>query len=408
MESISSLWLVLKKSLFVDFIKEDLISIYDTESHTSMLSNDANFVNFIKKFYMPKNIGCIECHHAIKSYDFDKAKSLGYISVVEAKRHPINLLPILNLQTDLQRNGDLQQRISLLGSKLALISGINVELSPMIPTPFEADNKIERKAALTQYCLYTPAEDNNRTLANISQIFKQISLTSVSVIDIYCNHDVLDRNFKLKTILDAIPSYMRINIHLMVDEYYSFEDDFNSAFQFDKKCQLKLYCDRFTSKVDIIKCLHSSNDLSFFAYSNEDLSLIGSFEGSNINVCPVVLRDNIDWIKSCASVSRQTISKGTYTFNHIFRNMKLNANFFGIIDITKTGHIRPHGSEVVLGNLSDKKFSLISVVVKELEQNNTWRTTRDSYGPCSECGLRYLCPPISYFELNGLIDKICK
>lgn len=408
MESISSLWLVLKKSLFVDFIKEDLVSIYDTESHTSMLSKDANFVNFIKEFYMPENIGCIEYHYAIKSDDFEKAKSLGYISVVEAKRHPINLLPILNLQSDLQRNEDLQQRISLLGSKLALISGMRIELSPMIQTTFEIDNKKERNAALIQYCLYTPAKEKKWTLANISQIVKQLSLTSVSVIDLYCNHDVLDKNFELGTILEAIPSYIRINIHLMVDEYYSFKDDFNSAFQFDNKCQLKLYGDRFSSKENIVKCLHSSLYLSFFVYSNEDLSLISSFEGGNINVCPVVLKDNIDWLKSFASVSQQSIAKGTHTFNHLFRNMKLNANFFGILDIDRTGHIRPHGSGTILGNLLDKNFSLISVVVKELEQNNSWRTTRDSYNPCSECGLRYLCPPISFFELNGLIDKICK
>lgn len=84
MESISSSWMVLKKSLFVDFIKEDLISIYDTEAHTSMLSKDAAFVDLINKFYIPENIGCIEAHNVIKSEDFEKAMSLGYIYIVDA------------------------------------------------------------------------------------------------------------------------------------------------------------------------------------------------------------------------------------------------------------------------------------------------------------------------------------
>lgn len=161
-------------------------------------------------------------------------------------------------------------------------------------------------------------------------------------------------------------------------------------------------------KEAIIKCLNSAIDLSFFAYSKEDISLIASFDNNNIDVCPVVLKDNIDWIESCVSIPHINISKGTHTFNSLFRNMKLNANFFGIIDIDSAGHVRPHGSGVVLGYLSDKNFSLINTVVKELEQNNSWRITRDSHDSCIKCGLRFLCPPVSIFELNGLIDKICR
>lgn len=216
MESISSSWMVLKKSLFVDFIKEGLISIYDTEAHTSMLSKDAAFVDLINKFYIPENIGCIEAHNVIKSEDFEKAMSLGYIYIVDAKRRPINLLPILNLQSDLQRNGDLHQRISLLGSKLALISGIRIELSPMVPPTSEIDSVVKRGAAINQYCLYTSANNNYSRIDNLLRIVQQLSLTSISVIDLYCNRDVLNDNYKIQTILEAIPSYVGINIHLMV------------------------------------------------------------------------------------------------------------------------------------------------------------------------------------------------
>lgn len=38
MKLISSSWLLLKKSLFVDFISEDAVSIYDTESNTFMFT----------------------------------------------------------------------------------------------------------------------------------------------------------------------------------------------------------------------------------------------------------------------------------------------------------------------------------------------------------------------------------
>lgn len=408
MESNSSSWLVLRKSLFVDFIREDLVSIYDTESHTSMLSHDTNFVDFINTFFIPENLGCIKRENAIESEDFEKAKSLGYIYIIESKKHPINLLPILNLQSDLQRDGNIRQRINLLGSKLALISGIRIELSPMIPTASELYNAAERRAAINQYCLNTTLNHNYSGIDNLSVIIQQLSLTSVSVIDLYCNRDILINNYKLQAILGVIPSYISLNIHLMLDEYYSFKNEFDSSFKFDEKHQLKLYADRYSSNEAIIKCLHSSSKISFFTYSEEDLSIVAAINSEYIDICPVVLKDNIDWIESCVSVSQYSIAKAKHSFNSLFRNMKLNANFFGIIDIDSTGCVRPHGSQVILARLSDKNFSLINVVINELEQNNSWRTTRNYHNSCSQCGLRFLCPPVSYVELNNLLDRICK
>lgn len=407
MKTVSSSWLLLKKSLFIDFITKNSISIYDTESNTFMFSKEGKFIEIIHKFYIPDNLGCVELSDAIVSDDFEKAKLLGYIYVVETTKRPVNLLPILNLQSDLQRNGNLQQRISLLGSKLALISGIRIEVSPMISSTSGHYNLQERRVALNQYCIYTTSE-LCREKGNLQLVIKQLSITSVSKIDLYCNRNSLIENGEICAILQTIPSYIRINLHMMVDEYYPLEENFTFVFQLHKNIQLKLYADKYTASNIIVKCLSASHELSFFVYSNEDLYLIDHLHNKNIHICPVVLKDNINWIKTCVCLSKNNISTGTYSFNRLFRNMKLNANFFGIIDICVNGCVRAHGSKKVLGNLADKQFSLIDIVVKELLQNNSWRRTRDIHSVCSECGLRYLCPPLSIFELHGLIDKVCK
>lgn len=408
MKLISSSWLLLKKSLFVDFISEDAVSIYDTESNTFMFTIEKKFIGLIHKFYIPENLGCIELNYAIVSDDFEKAKSLGYIYVVEAAKRPINLLPILNLQSDLQRNGDLKQRISLLGSKLALISGIRIEVSPMISSSSTYYNLEERIAALNQYCMYTMAGGSYQGRRNLYKILERLSITSVSIVDLYCNQNSLKEKAEICSILQAIPSYIRINLHMMVDEFYSIAKEFTHIFQLNNNIHLKLYADKYTTNNAITECLFVSHELFFFIYSNEDLELIDRINDKNIHICPVVLKNNVNWINSCVCLSKKDISTGAYSFNRLFRNMKLNANFFGIIDICVDGGIRVHGAKNILGHLADKNFSLIDVVIKELQQNNSWRRTRDIHPACSKCELRYLCPPLSIFELHGVIDKICK
>lgn len=407
MEAMQSSWLILKQSLFIDFINDSYISIYDTESKTTMLSKDITFIGIIRKFYVPENIGSIEFNSIIESEDFEKAKSQGYIYIVEAKKRPVNLLPILNLQSDLQKNGDLRQRMSLLGSKLALISGVKVELAPMITNKSMNRNVKERAHALRQYCIYTESSEKLQDIDSLCGILKQLFLTSISIVDLYCNKDYIIEENRLEGILQSIPSYIHINLHLMIEDYECAENLINTLISQNNNIQLRLYADRYSEKESIVRYISGQKMLYFFAYSNEDLCIAEHF-CEKINICPVVLENNLDWIKTNISLSQKEISIGSYSFNHLFRNTKLNANFFGIVDINVDGNVTAHGSKNILGNLSDNQFSLIDVVNKELQNNDSWRKTRDTHAKCAACGFRYLCPPISIFELQSLIDTICR
>lgn len=405
MKNKSTRWLILSQTLYVDAISNRFISIYDTKSATHMTSTDRVFINLINQFFIPENIGSIKFNETIISKDFEKAKSLGYIYIIESNKKPINLLPILSLQSDILRTSDIDQRISLVGSKLSLLSGLKIALAPMMNTSRSKIIARKRKAALNQYCMYTKADERFIYTENLLYLLERINLTSVAAIDLYCNKSCFQNNILIKRILNIIPQNVNINIHIDVEDFFDVERIVNSLIP-DRTIHVKMYADEYTEIKYIYSYKKSCYDIYYFVYSEESLNRIVGLE-EKLKFCPVVLDDNVEWIRKEFSLNSETIIANANSFNHIFRNMRLNANFFGIIDISTNGNVMPHGSNAVIGNLADKRFSLIDVVVAELKNNNTWRKTRNLHNKCSMCAFRYLCPPLTIFEIHGLLDTIC-
>ena len=101
-----------------------------------------------------------------------------------------------------------------------------------------------------------------------------------------------------------------------------------------------------------------------------------------------------------------SIEETKINLNALFRNKKLNSNFYGLIDIAPDGNVYAHGSKKSIANVNDKGFSLVDVVIDEFKENRTWRLTRDCT-KCKLCPYRFVCPPVSIFEIQSNQIKMC-
>lgn len=398
-------WLLLNPSVFVDFISDSFVFMYDTKSATYMTSTDPKFINTIHQIFHPESNGSIKFDDSFDSQDLEIAQSRDFLFIVKSSYKPVNLLPILNLQFDLLRGDSIKNRISLINSKLSLLSGLKIELASMISDCISNPVLNKRKSALTQYCIYSDVNNEIVKIDNLLRMLERIAITSVATIDLYCNKYSFQNRYSIEKILSTIPSYIKINIHITIEDYYAVYMMIDSVIQ-GKDSHIKLYADQYTPKELIIRGIEANDEIYYFLYSEQSLDAIEDYN-DKINLCPVVLDDNIEWIKSIFAIESKSIVSTANTFNHIFRNMKLNANFFGILDINGNGDVSAHGSMKNLANIYDEEFSLVDSVVKALKNDDAWRYTRNMYPSCSLCSFRYLCPPISMFESRGLIDTIC-
>lgn len=80
----------------------------------------------------------------------------------------------------------------------------------------------------------------------------------------------------------------------------------------------------------------------------------------------------------------------------IFANMEINTNFFGKLTILPDNKVYSSVYYKALGTTIDKLYDLI---YNELTQEKVWQSTRNKIKPCKNCRYRFLCPPVSNYEL---------
>ena len=92
------------------------------------------------------------------------------------------------------------------------------------------------------------------------------------------------------------------------------------------------------------------------------------------------------------------------SMREIFRNQKMNANFFGSLYVLPDGTVKASLNEKVVGNL--RNDSVLDIIYNEMMENTAWRKVR-SGRPCNACVYQYLCPPPSNYERMMGKSNLC-
>ncbi len=88
----------------------------------------------------------------------------------------------------------------------------------------------------------------------------------------------------------------------------------------------------------------------------------------------------------------------------IFRNQKLNSNFFGKLYVLPDGSVKANMNSTILGNINTN--SLLEIIYLELHKNTAWRKVRDEE-PCNACLYQFLCPAPSNYEMVISEPNLC-
>jgi len=400
-KELKSNWIVMSTNVFIDIIDDFLMLVYNTISGVYKISTDADFITLVRGLYTPKNLGVLDSSILLSymSDDIEWAIREKVIVPTNVEDKPIVMLPILNLQKDVSKfgNDNIEDRLSIIGSKQSLISGVYIRISQICDCEQNEIHDYRRIASLQYPC---PSYCGSRASIGsdtLSKILDSLKYTSVSLVDIIFDSSYFDENSIDDFINDLSCHNYKYRLHF-------YAEDIDTALLLRDKVkknsiQLITYIDKFTKKTTLNK-LTSVDKVKRLVYE-------GIEETECIQSLPIYIGEiqAQSFPKKC--VSEEGVIEPKLKFINVFWNMKLNSNFFGIFDITPTCDIHAHGSQHIIGNLQLDNFSWTNMVVRELQQNNSWRLTRDMTS-CKCCPFRYLCPPISSYEIASNNTQICK
>jgi pseudo-rSAM protein len=394
-------WFALSKHVFVSFNNPDTILLYHTINGTYLINSKPECIELIKDVYNPINLGVI----ALESKDdnkcindfIDEINIHGMGVVIEKTDNlskPINLLPLLNLQNDiakLQKNGETH----LIGENISeYLTSLNIFINGECKQTCHHCGLYYQQ---TLSCTKFPGS-KKISLKTIRSILSHSASTQVHHINILGGNIFLYPHFnELITLLQTY-SY---NYHLWINykNIVNIEDLLDLPFH--KEFVISFPLDSEKSSKLILSCIERTDvSLNFLVECQSHLEavneLINHIKKINYKLIPIYSGSNISFFEKNVYLTKEDITVEPIEMRNIFRNQKLNANFFGSLNFLPDGTVKANTNEPSIGRFPEK--SLLELIYEELITNTAWRKTRDGTA-CDKCVFKYLCPPPSNIEL---------
>ncbi|HBZ67977.1 MAG TPA: hypothetical protein DEO70_14175 [Bacteroidales bacterium] len=394
-------WFYLSKDVFISFDKQHRMLLYSTKSGNYLISSGILCVELVKEVYDPKNLGVVELNTKYltnnESNDFieeiQRLKLGDKMVKIPDQPKPINLLPILNLQNDVEK-------LLINGEQFLIGEGISEYLTCI--NIYINSNCSQKCRLCHHYYLQTRScsksePDVTLPLMTIGQILSQASVTQTRHINIlggnillYPEWNELMQLFKSSNFEYHLwINYQNINSTEKL-KHLPFQKELLITFPFKEAmvCELISLCETDNN----ITLNFLIEDISQLVTVNK---LLAGNSRIRANIIPIFNGENRGFFEQNVFLNLEDILAEKQEMRNIFCNQKLNANYFGGLNILADGSVKASMNTTPVGRFP--KNSLLELVYNELIQNTAWRKVRDNE-TCRGCLFQYLCPPPGNYE----------
>ncbi len=337
--------------------------------------------------------------------DLKKIHAADLLKKEWSKKKPIQITPILNLQSDVEYFK--KKEANWIGNEI--MSNI-YELSLYLNN-FSNTADYTWEYAYKQILIpYIQKKYTEIPYFNIFKILTELSASSLSKINILGGNIFLHSEFnKIINLLNN--QKCKIFYHFNCLDLL---ENINKINLFNKiNSNISLCISGKSIDFDAIKKLINilkGNILYKFVIEDENNlinieNLINELGITNFSIHPLYNGNNLSFFKKNVYTIEGEILENRHSQIDIFQKGKINTNFFGKITIMGNEDIYANLNENKLGNL--KKDTLLYCVYKEMYFGKSWMKTRTKVLPCKNCIYNLFCPPISNYEYIINKNNLC-
>lgn len=388
-------WFILSPDIYIGYENNpDKMLLYNTKTGLAIDTNDKNCIQLIKKVHLPESLGVIKLHSIYRKNDvcvsfISQLIRNGFCEIKEIQEigeKPVNLLPILHIRKDIKTKADKKQ--SEMGANLlSYLREVNIHINGDCLLNCKHCEEYNKQALS---CLKTK---DIISPIHIENIFKQIKYSNVKNINILGGNIYLYPYWnKLSEIIEKYNFDFHYwinekNIIFDTNQYFEVTDIiFTSPIKKERISEVINYYNK--------SCFH------FFIENLQDYNIVentlSSLKNIRYNIKPVYTGKNDTFFDEYIFLDKEDILGEVKSMHEIFRNQKLNFNFFGILHIFSDGSIKASYNTARLSSIY--KGSLLEAIYQEISQNSCWRKIRN-YGTCANCYYNYICSPPTNYEM---------
>lgn len=401
-------WFALKSHIYVEF-KEENILLYDTRQGNRIESTSGEAIALIRQMYEPVNLGVIPVNDNMLScpcigpfVQEVVAKNMGDLTGREKyPQKPVRLLPILNLQKDIDKyKGDEDKLVFFEKDIRKYLLELNVYVNNACGETCRHCNLIYKQV---HCCTADGAEKRELSAENLKKLFEQLRYSPLRSVNVL-GGNVLDYSHlaELKQLATLHSKELHYYLH-----YKNYRPQAGAGpvkwellvtFPVDETLvrEVCLSVDKENTRLHYI--------IESDAYYHQAVTLQEKSGIAAHDFLPLFTGSNLDFFRENIFVDKEDLFGKILSMREIFRNKKLNSNFFGVLYVLPDGSVKANLNAVSVGNI--QKDELLNLIQKELILNTAWRQIRDRR-PCSGCIYQFICPPVSNYEKAIGKDNLC-
>lgn len=399
-ESNKSYWLYIYPHVYC-CIKDKQVLLYNTQNGESIETFDHTVISLLQSLHEENNLGAIYCkgEKLVKaSYqeflnEFCQKKMGNIIDVLQFPEKPIQLMPILNLQCDVEKLQKIEKR-NIGENVLENLLELNLYLHAACSQNCQHCNEFYRQSL----CCQTGLNDNSNILdiSTLKNILLQIKSGMVGKLNLL-GGNVFDYPYynELTSLLSGYNGHVHIWSH-----YSNFNNNKAIFGNYNYDVVVTYPLDMNSLKLSLIVLRDMQTRFHFYITDVADyeitIQLIEKHNISNYLIHPVYIKTNQDFFENYVYINREEVLQAGITFNRIFTHQKMNTNFFGKLFVFPNGNVYANINSRAIGNIH--KDMILDIVNNEMRINTAWRKIRDT-APCLNCLYQFICPSPSNYEL---------
>jgi len=375
-------------------IKEKQAILYNTQSGESIETDNSVILNLLKLLHKKENLGTISCEGNILLQtgilDFIVEfcnKNMGNIAdIKQMPEKPTQLMPVLNLQRDIEKQEDFGTEV------LQYLVELNIYPNHNCRQGCQYCNEYYRQ---TLCCRSAANSETSLDVSVLQNILSQIRFGVVGKINILGGNILLYPDLlKLSNILadfnDRVHFYVHYKNYKRNVVLENFHTELIVNFPVDNHVLDKVLSEINREKADVHFIIENEEQCT------ETGQLVENHGIEKYEIKPFFNGKNIDFFYESVFIDKEDLCSKTLSMREIFKNQKLNSNFFGVLHIFQDGSVKANPNTAILGNIRMNK--ILDLVYKEMLENTAWRKIRDSQ-PCRECLYQFICPAPSNYEI---------
>jgi pseudo-rSAM protein len=402
-------WLYILPYIFISQT-EHLTLLYNTQSGDYYESESIMIKQLISDIHKPSNIGVVEFDDEFLNHkefhsiinELIKKKIACLVEAHENDIRPVNLLPILNLQNDVEFTGNDN---SLPGKNLIkYLSEINLYIN---------NDCTANCRFCDTYFLHTKSCVCNHT-SNILNPDIINNILSQAALSVTKNINILGGNIlvypHLKELIQLVNQYdYTFHYWINYQNLMSEKKTINSEQFAIKEILINSSLEDTELQAYISYNINNQNITFHFLFENEKQydsinEFIYSHPSTNFNLIPIYTKNNLVFFRQNIFMDKDDIFFKPIEQRKIFCHQKLNTTNFGILHILANGDVKANPNMPKIGNIN--KNTLLEIIYKELKENTVWRKIRDRE-PCANCIYQFLCPSPSNYEFVLKKNNLC-